>query len=372
MEFLDKERYRMDVKLWHVRNYQEGDEQEIVELFRYVFHRPALGKGTLRHWEWKFKINPYAKQVLATLACINSSEKIIGQFTVMPLKLNFMGEAIPACLAVDAMVHPSFQRQGIFGETARRCYNRCVENELRGVYGFPNKLAYPGHIKLQWKKIGYLNCYIMRLNIRHILQRLLKFWLPVAILSTIYKGILKIRIALSRIILRLRTEEPARIIVSNSCPKGYESLWNAIRSYEVLSVWKDSDYISWRYEQNPDNKFDFIYLSKNEEIKAFSVVLAEKEEAVIYEFLVRDKDVLIGRLLLLEMLSYYLKQGKNILIFSGMDSGYFRQVFRGFEDVSSFKDVFCGKVFEKEDPLNEFFSLPFNWTVTYGDLDAPD
>ncbi len=53
-----------------IRSYEEGDENQILDLWQEVFQ----GKRSLEHWCWKFKNNPYLK-VQAALACTALEKK---------------------------------------------------------------------------------------------------------------------------------------------------------------------------------------------------------------------------------------------------------------------------------------------------------
>jgi len=156
---------------------------------------------------------------------------------------------------------------------------------------------------------------------------------------------------------------------SKAVPDGYDELWNAIRPYEILSLWKDSEYFQWRYDQNPDNGFDYFYLVQSGEIIALSVVTAEIGGNVsICELLGKDRNVLNGRFLINRILSYYIGKQHKKVRFIGSDIGFFDEVFATFRSEFWFGITFCACVFDNA-ALEEYFVHPSNWTLTFGDID---
>jgi hypothetical protein len=359
----------MNAEFWNSRTYHSSDDQEIITLF----NKLSNSHRSLEFWRWRFKENPYSEQAILSLGCSNKTGKIVGQYAVMPLRLNFLGKPILACQSVDTLVSPEFQGQKMFTKTANHCYSQCVQKQVRAVYGFPNRNSYPGFMRnLGWRKISYLKKYYIRLNIKKKLKSFMKVEFFATLFNEIYTLILKLRFSFLRLILKkkIATAKVLKFTASSSIPDGYESLWNVIKNYQVLSIWKDAAYLRWRYEQNPRHIFDYFYLKRNNEILAFAVAHSKKDTVSICEFMVLNNNVLKGKLLLNEMQSYYVNKGKKCLIFVGLDLGYFQTIFRKFEDDPAFGFNFCGRVFEVKDELNDFFPFPFNWTVTYGDVDA--
>jgi hypothetical protein len=47
------------------------------------------------------------------------------------------------------------------------------------------------------------------------------------------------------------------ITVSSEITDDLQELLKEALNYEVLSIWKDLDYMKWRYENNPDYSYDF-------------------------------------------------------------------------------------------------------------------
>ena len=354
---------KVEPKSWIIRSYREGDEHEILDLWRLVFQQ----ERSLDHWVWKFKRN----RVHVALACTALEQKIVGHYPTIPIKINFMGEPVLACVIVDVAIHPDFRRQNMFVKTAQYCFEESKKNGTCVILGFPGPTSYPGHVRrLGLKPITHLKQYWLRLRIYPGAGGASK------IVNGCYSLLLRSRLFLGRLLLsRLPNNMTFRLTnnltfcESKVVPDGYDEFWNAIRSYEVLSLWKDSEYLQWRYDQNPDHDFNYFYLAKDDEIVALAIVTADfGGYLTICELLVKDRNVLDGRLLINRILSNYSRGEQKKVRFIGSDIGFFDEVFANFRSEIWFGVVLCGDVFDNP-ALEEYFVHPSNWTLTFGDMD---
>jgi predicted N-acetyltransferase YhbS len=355
----------MGARAWSIRAYRPGDEDGIRALFRRVF-----GHGqTSERWKWRFERNPYAP-VAASLACRDGDGAIVGQYSVMHVALNVMGQRVAACQSLDTMVHPEFQGQGMFTALARDCYAALSESGVAAVFGIPNRSSYPGFLQhLGWRRIGFLEEYSFRLGIRDRIERLgLLGWVAHP-LDVAYRALVRLRLGMHRRLLERRIGRELRFGRSRTVPGEYDALWKAISSREVLSVWKDGAYLGWRYDQDPDHRSDYFFLSEHDRMVALCVVRAEASGRVpICELLVRDHDVLAARLLLARILLHHAEAGSAGLQFFGRDAGFFDEAFSDFRSVHAFSLPFCGRVLEHA-LLQDLFTIPDNWTICAGDTD---
>ncbi|HAA56565.1 MAG TPA: hypothetical protein DCE42_17510 [Myxococcales bacterium] len=345
-----------------IRPYQEGDECDIVEMFGNVFSREL----SLEEWRWKFAENPYAPP-LATVAYVE--EQLVGHYTMMPVRLNVMGRAVDAAQSIDTMVSPLFRGQQIFKKTATDCYQRYKESGGKCVFGFPNEQSYPGFMRrLQWKRISYLTEYSLRLGVSGVVEK----WLPRTRLANVadhlYRGKQRASLALQGQFYQ-RQKSYVNFKNASTVPEGMDSFWKKIRSYAVFSVWKDSQYFSWRYDQNPKSDMRYAYLVDGEEIVALAVYRMDDTKAMhLMELLVADFDVKLGRLLLSKIAKIAVKEGKDTLVFVGHDAGFYDALFREWTSQPAFGFVLCARAFGL-DELQDMFVQPGNWTMTLGDID---
>lgn len=113
------------------RNYKEGDEREVVDLYNSVFK----GKYSLAQWNWEHKMNPFS-HISIVLAL--SDSKIVGQSLSIPLSYSHEGELVRTTRVQNVMVRPDFRKRGIFLETLKRLTNYIDANQFDFIITFPN------------------------------------------------------------------------------------------------------------------------------------------------------------------------------------------------------------------------------------------
>jgi hypothetical protein len=355
---------RGSVEGWRLDRYKAGDETLLLELFRAVFGKTRSPE----HWKWQFRDNPYGGPFVS-LARAADGGHLAGAYSVMPIQLNYLGRAIPGCQSVDTAVHPAFRGQRIFEKTASDCYEWCASSGIQAVEGFPNANSYPGFVRnLAWKRIVFPRQYTLRLSVVAALRRAIGVSWIAASLNAPFSAWARTRIALREGALRRLEARNTTFRVFHAVPEGYEALWDRWRVQEVLSIWKDSKYFRWRYDQNPDHEFQYFTLSAETGILALAVGLELDGALVLCELMVGQHDVIAGRLLISHIARYSISHRLRAVTFLGHDSGLFAEVLQGFQSVVSHTNVFGGRSFVSA-PLSEDLPHADNWTVTFGDGD---
>lgn len=349
---------------WRLERYRDGDEHAILDLFRTVFGKSRSPE----HWRWQFKDNPYGGP-FASLARRVDDGVVVGSYSVMPIKLNVMGRPVLACQSVDTAVHPDHRGQRVFEQTASDCYAWCESSGVQAVVGFPNANSYPGFMRtLDWRRIVFPLQHTMRLSIARELR--VAFGIPVVpgVVDAFYGSGRQLALALRRAFAGPLPGGRAAFEVATSVPEGYDALWNAWRSQEVLSIWKDAEYMRWRYDRNPDRRFTYYTLARGSEILAQAVGVEIDGAMMLCELLVGGRDLPVGRRLVLEITLLALARGMRSVGFLGSDGGFFAEILTGFARRRSHANVFCGRSFDAG-VLRELLPLPGNWTLTFGDGD---
>jgi hypothetical protein len=337
-----------------IRNYKEGDESAIVDLFNNVFY---AGR-TLERWSWQFQDHVQGPGWI-TLA--EDCGEIVGQYCMMRNHLNFMGSEICAGQSCDTMVRDDQRGKRWFVRLASANYDYAAGTGMKAVFGFPNRASYPGFMRsLHWHRITALRHYYYRIGFR-------KIW--GAGIDRIYKTIYKMILAKKSAGLRYRTGE-SRIETTTHLPDEIEGLCAELLNYEVLSVWKDLKYLRWRYEHHPDNRYIFHVLWVDQRPECLIVVREKGQDIAICDLLSRTKNIRQAASLLAHVTRLYQDTDAQVIHFFGHDDGFFDSVFIpcGFSAEYSGDYVFGGRVFVDGD-LADKYIIPQNWTIAYGDTD---
>lgn len=345
-----------------LRQYQSGDELPILELFEEVFRK----KRSLAHWRWKFLQNPYASPVLGLARSPNGS--MVAHYGTIPVPLNLGGQQVLAAQSVDTIVREEYRKDGLFTKTAEQCYAQCTSKQIEAVYGFPNKAAYPGRIKrLQWREIGYLDHFVIKLSRYQSFRRILKNEFLGRACDLVRTKILSAIFQTKAKWLKARLGE-GELVISERLPSGYSRFWEKIKGQETLSLWKDAQYMRWRYDENAEHCFRYFGFQRGEELLALVVVQTQGETAHLCECFSLGKDPMPARWLVLQVLLDVLKTHQTIY-FRGFDNGFFREVFQDFPYQKAEADVLCGRVLSENRSLQDLFYSPAAWSISLGDSD---
>lgn len=135
-------------KQWVCRDYRDGDEAQIVDLFFKVFGR----KLSLEFWKWRFRNNPFGNAICKLMF---DADKMIGHYAVTPSELQIGDQIVPTAYSMTTMTHPDYKRCGIFTLLAESAYDASMATGKKLVYGFPNLNSYGGFVKkLGWQGFG--------------------------------------------------------------------------------------------------------------------------------------------------------------------------------------------------------------------------
>jgi hypothetical protein len=349
-----------------VRSYADGDERLILAGFNRVFGQAR----SLEHWTWKFKENPYRKAVMAALA-FDSKGSVVGHYSLIPLKLNISGRAVLAAQSVDTFVSDECRGQGVFLRCASHCYDECIEEGVEAVYGFPNENSSPGFIRaLGWSRIAHLTRYRCRLSVKRPLARILRLPVLPGLLEGFYRAALRAKISVRGIFSGRQSRVATKFHISSSLPRDYNDLWQSCKDREPISLWKDEEYLTWRYCRNPDREFRFCTLRAGDELLALGVLWITPHETYITELFAKGKDIGFAKRLVLEVVKLSLSTGKEQVLFIGQDAGFFQQVFSDFMARPLSDIALCGRTLQENAGFGAEFTIPENWTITYGDTDA--
>jgi hypothetical protein len=338
-----------------IKEYEIGDETGILSLFKEVF---GFNRDE-NHWNWQF-INHCQGRGIITLA--NMSGQTVAQYSMMRNNLNFMGREIIAAQSCDTMVRSDFRKKGLFSHLAERNYSFAAKNGVQAVFGFPNRNSYPGIVRnLKWYRIFFLNHYLLRFGYE-------KIW--GGRFDQIHKHVRGMLNRLKYISLRFR-QKNIDISVSYELPDDLDDCLAEIRDYEVLSVWKDLNYLRWRYQNHPNFIYKFHILRYINRINGIIITRNLGNRIAICDVLHRNKSVLQASILLCHVLLNYKDSGAQAIDFYGYDNGFFDTIFRmcGFKKSSISDFVFGGRVFVTN-KFEKMFLMPHNWTITHGDTDV--
>ena len=208
-----------------IRQASEDDISEIVEVLR-----ASLGEDQLELsdevWRYKHVDNPFGKSIV--LVAIENN-KIIGVRAFMCWKWKLNNHIFNAFRAVDTATHPQHQGKGIFKKLTMAAIEMAVKNGDHFIFNTPNEKSRPGYLKMGWEIVDKVTIAVK--------PAFNSFW-------KIKSNYLKYSID-----LQISAEE-----INNICND-----WNERHLQKgKLFTPKSRDFLFWRYEENPLQKYQVI------------------------------------------------------------------------------------------------------------------
>jgi len=249
--------------------YKSGLEKNIISLIQEdIKLRGSKAIFNEAFWNWKYKNNNvdfYPNWII--LAKSKKEDKIVGHYTVIPVKFMANGNKILAAQSVDTLTQLNYRGHGIFTVLAKRCYNQLAIDEVDLIFGYPNDSSHPGFIrKLNWLDLFEVKELAYPLNHKKVVK--LKFSNPLMrifgnlYLYNKYSFLNFTRGKYKKYSFKIQDLKEFKIDI-----KIIREWLNKKYKYYVDRI---IEYLTWRYLKNPIDKNVIIKsFHKGEELKGF-------------------------------------------------------------------------------------------------------
>ncbi len=196
-----------------VRDYNEGDESAILDLFELVFGKSM----SLEFWKWRFVDNPSGEGMIKL---VWDGDSLAGHYATIPTVFDVMGRRTRAMFSMTTMTHPDFRGRGLFTLLASEAYREAAERGYEFVYGFPNKYSHRGFVKkLGWTDKGH---------------------------RTVLEGAPS----------ALPEAESIWTQAVHTFSRELDDLWKETKPARRIAVRRSSSYLNWRFRDNPDVHYE--------------------------------------------------------------------------------------------------------------------
>lgn len=136
-----------------VRQYQTGDAEGILQLFR----KNSSYQRDHSFWVWVNRILPEYSSITIIA---EDDGVIIGNNTVIPCDIVINGQIIRCGMGIHTILDKEYQSSGYILDMFRTTNKAAEENGMAFIWGFPNANARPVNIKFnKFQKISLFNAY---------------------------------------------------------------------------------------------------------------------------------------------------------------------------------------------------------------------
>jgi hypothetical protein len=218
-----------------VREYREGDEEQILPMFQRSFYV----QRSLARWAWEYRENPYG--TLKISEAFTGDGRLVAHYAGYPVRFHDAtgsGEPrkLPSLQIGDTMTEPAFRHVGrgptsLLGRTVRHFYARFCEGQVAFNYGFNT-----GNIqRFSMSFVGARRLESLPFHVLDLEKR------PVA--------------PPNRFLSRLAGYRVERIFHFDA---RWDEFFRRVSGSYRLLVERDARYLEWRYARCPDPE-SFLY-----------------------------------------------------------------------------------------------------------------
>jgi hypothetical protein len=259
---------------WSIREYNKGDEEGIVELFK-ITGIPI----TIKDWLWKFRDNPFGSFIWVG----EHDGQIVGHVAYLPVSMKIGDRTGVGCQTVDVVIHPKFRRRGMFLALQEAERMQADKRGVDAIYGFPNNPS--GHLKVggartrarkeptlvKFLDANKLPSMIIGLRGPKILE------IAARILLKIFLGIMSLY---SRIVSPPNNNysfEDIEISTIKSFDDRIDDFWKTVSGHYDVIVIRNKKYLNWRYFEKSNAEYTVLLAEKYGKILGY-VALTHKVE----------------------------------------------------------------------------------------------
>lgn len=240
-----------------IREAKPTDVPEIVSVLK-----ASLGEADLplseEIWNYKHVQNPFGKSIALVAV---EDERIIGVRAFMRWEWKLGGTSFHTYRAVDTATHPDHRGKRIFKKLTLQAVEVAKESGGDFIFNTPNDQSRPGYLKMGWQISGKIKVGVS--------PSWNSFW-------------------------KLGKSNEDYIVSFMASPKELEKLcaaWNSkLKSGLNLFTPKSAEYLKWRYEKNPLQKYE-IYAGDGIYLAASVKKRKNIEELRIVECIFEDENL---------------------------------------------------------------------------------
>jgi predicted N-acetyltransferase YhbS len=264
----------MDNK-WTIREATIDDSRAIAQLHSEVYqevyhidrHPESIWAGdTPSWWKWWNLDNP-TKQSYSFVA--EDAGRIVGHDAFRYTWLNVGGEKKLAAIGWGRMTHPAYMRQGITRSLRTTIQDLAARDGVITLLASCTELGRVSCLALVWHELGRMNVLKRVLNPRTLVMKKTSSPVLAAISGT------PLDLALRLLTKRKRMRRDPRlgnIVEISFFDRRFDHLWAKLKDIYPISIWKDSEYLNWRYIARPDTKYQVLAVEGGEVVYGFVVL----------------------------------------------------------------------------------------------------
>jgi len=309
-----------------IRRAEQSDEQAITQLLEtYV-----TTQGAALRYEWLYKRNPQG-QAETWLACEPLRGQIIGFTSIFAREFLVNGRTVTGGIGFDAFVRPDHRRRGIALELHKesRADMESGEVPFRFMCGPPVPANLKALVKAGSRVVGPLRYIGLPLTTAGVLSMLHIRGSLADKLST--KGSFIDRTLAGTRKLIVKPDPKVKVQIVHKVDQSMDRLWEETSPNFSVIGRRDSEYLYWRYLQNPVCWQQLISVKLNDRLIGWAALEFSSQGCLLVDYLFpvdsKEADLALGAII-----SYAANRGASRLTLRFNLLGHYKKLFlsKGF------------------------------------------
>jgi GNAT superfamily N-acetyltransferase len=226
------------------------------------------------YWKWKFVENPMAQDVQKVVVALDGG-KIVGARPHMFGEMWLKDKKTRVAQHCDTMVHPDYQRKGIFTRMEIFALKQLQTQGIAFSYGFPNKLSRGGFLKLGYKRVIDTMAAVFPVNSYSLISTKTKSKFIAKTASFLFNLILNRKKRISFL-----EDSTFEFEVLNKFTAGMEDI-ELVRSNAKIDLVRSKKFLQWRFDSHPVFDYKYVLIKKNRKLLGYAVVSVQTDRSGI-------------------------------------------------------------------------------------------
>lgn len=281
--------------------------KQLVDLFSAAFKEDMPEE----FWHWKYLQNPLASPDSEVVVALDG-DKIVGARPFMLAKMWLGNEEVKVAEHTNTMVHPSYQRQGIFNKMGKFAIQWLREEGFALSYGFPVPRARPGFLSQGYRIVAEQEKIFRAVNPRKLVfSQMNNKWLGKSV-SFLYEGLANFK--------RREKSTKSSLFQFITCDKVTDEVAEvyATRGNSKIDLVRDESYLRWRFDHHPKHRYNYVLAKSGGRLLGYAVTSVQvKAKGVVFgtivDHVVKDSDIACYQALISQCLERLQEQECDIL-----------------------------------------------------------
>ncbi len=349
------------------------DKAHLMAMHRAQFPVNQWRSTGQEYYEWKVYKNP---AMIGSIHLEMRDGQTVGSAVIMPKKVAIQDDIVLAGETADTFTSPDYRGQGINTKILGRAIDWTINNGMELIYGTPNKANYGTHIRLGYKPCEYIKWTFLTKNLNPLLL-VAKLTAKIIMGKQVQKSARHLHHQLKRLGATTHSVKSCQdsrkkdfnITTIDRFSYHVDPLWGKTR-YSFF-VYRDAQYLNWRYFDNPDKYIVLVALKDHACLGYIALKMTnDNRTGLLCDFATVDdrSDVFQG--LVSESENIMKKNGlENIQLRCILDTSYYRDLKTlGYFDFGpkNYQPVFINA---KTELGKKIIKNPGKWHFTFGDTD---